>query len=108
MSTSFNFATTLPNTPYSNLYIHVRVTSADGQVRNSVHTIYIQPGLGPFRLASTVDLDNNNITVYPVPVQDKATIIFETENSGKGKILVQNSFGTVIKQDYFEHESGNV
>lgn len=107
LSSSFNFATTIPNNPYSNLYVHLKVTSADGQIKNSVHTLYIESSGWGFRMLA----DNNEpskLVVYPVPVQDKTMVSFEASTKGKGKILVYNSFGNLVKQNDFDYQEGLV
>ncbi|MFK7926118.1 MAG: zinc-dependent metalloprotease [Bacteroidia bacterium] len=107
LSTNTQLGTQLAISLYSaDKYIHLRVTSADGQVRNVVHSVYVWGGIGPpppNRLG-----ESSNLGVYPNPANSKVTLSLESAETGQAKVLLYNALGKVVREESFYHQSGSM
>lgn len=107
LSTSTQLSTQLVISQYSaTKYIHLKVTSADGQVRNDVHPVYIYGGIGPpppNRIGALSELG-----VYPNPASNKVILSLDAAEEGQAKVLLYNALGKVVQEESFYHKSGSM
>ncbi|MEM6348321.1 MAG: zinc-dependent metalloprotease [Bacteroidota bacterium] len=101
-STSFQLGTNLISTPIvSTIYIHLRVTSADGQVRNAVHPVVIWGGIGPPPPNRIGEL--SNLELYPNPANAKLMLSLASATAGQAKLQFVDALGKLVREETFFH-----
>lgn len=104
LSTGYDLWTTIPNYPYSNMYVHLKVTSADGQVKNVTKSVFIYPGGGFYREESEIHFTAN---VYPNPTPDKIILEINSETDESAVIYIRNQMGQLIRKENEHFVAGN-